>query len=198
MMNEGKSGQVQQMQADGTVQWISPKFIAYDPATNVEILSYRKCLALPKIKFSPQFLKDKKLAYQTSNSACFDVFADVERDTWIRSGDRFLCPTGMYLSEEDMLYTSFNTDTMNAVLNIRPRSGLSLKHGIILGGGEVDRDYLYPNEIKVILINTSTTAYCVTNGERIAQARWTLTIQALGVDVMDVERVSGFGSTSSV
>ena len=159
--------------------------------------SYQNCLALPKIKFIPKFLTDQKLAYQTSNSACFDIYADIERDFWISSGARFLCSTGLYLSEEEMMHTTFDATIMNAVLNIRPRSGLSWKQGIILGGGEVDCDYLFPNEIKVILINTSNTACCIMKGDRIAQARWNLTIKALGVDVLDVERTAGFGSTNT-
>jgi dUTPase len=62
--------------------------------------------------------------------------------------------------------------------------------------GEVDSDYR--EEIKVVLMNQGAESVILKPGDRIAQARWTLTLPAPGVKVKNDLRVSGFGSTGGI
>jgi dUTP pyrophosphatase len=96
--------------------------------------------------------------YQTSGSAGLDLLANLEDSIEILPGKTALIPTGLFF--EMPVY-------MEA--QVRPRSGLALKHGITVlnSPGTIDSDYR--GEVKVILINHSETPFVVNNGERIAQ-----------------------------
>ncbi len=126
--------------------------------------------------------------YQTLHSAGMDIHAFLERDIEIKPLQRMIVPTGLYVE----LPVGFEAQ-------IRPRSGLAIKHGITVLNtpGTIDADYR--GEIKVILINLSSNTFVIKDGERIAQMVVSKheTIHWNPVDVLHVsERKSGgFGST---
>lgn len=97
-------------------------------------------------------------AYQTELSAGMDLHAHLNASVVIKSGYRDLIPTGLFVE----LPEGFEAQ-------IRPRSGLALKHGITVlnSPGTIDADYR--GEIKVLLINLGQEDFIVQPGERIAQ-----------------------------
>ena len=99
-------------------------------------------------------------AYETGHAAGMDLRAAVAEDAPVRlePGARALIPTGIAIA----LPEGFEAQ-------VRPRSGLALKHGItcLNSPGTVDADYR--GELKVILINHGEEAFEVRRGERIAQ-----------------------------
>ncbi len=129
-------------------------------------------------------------AYETTQAAGMDIRAAVPVDepVVLEAGTRRLIETGITLA----LPAGFEAQ-------IRPRSGLAIKHGItcLNTPGTIDSDYR--GEIKVILINLGKEAFTVNRGERIAQMVIAPVIQAeiMQVDVLDeTDRGSGgFGST---
>ena len=96
--------------------------------------------------------------YQTENSAGVDIRASLDEDLVLKAGEFKLVRTGIYLE----IPSSYE-------VQIRARSGLSIKHGIGLvnGIGTIDSDYR--GEIKVPLINFSKEDFTIENGMRIAQ-----------------------------
>lgn len=127
-------------------------------------------------------------AYETALAAGMDLAAAVEQEIVLQPGDRVLVPTGLAIA----LPAGFEAQ-------VRPRSGLAVRHGITVlnSPGTVDADYR--GEIKVPLINHGQEAFTISPGSRIAQlviARHA-TIQWQEVNVLDeTERgVGGFGST---
>jgi deoxyuridine 5'-triphosphate nucleotidohydrolase len=86
-------------------------------------------------------------------------------------------------------------------LQIRPRSGLALNHGLLVANspGTVDEDYR--GEIKVILLNTGDAAFTVTRGLRIAQAVLAPVTRAVWREVEALDETArgsgGFGSTGT-
>lgn len=122
-------------------------------------------------------------SYQTDGAAGMDVRACLETPVTLGPLERALIPTGLYVSIE----TGYE-------IQIRARSGLSLKHGIALanGIGTVDSDYR--GEIGVILVNLSDEPYQITDGDRIAQLVVAKVEKALLVEVdilSDTERSDG-------
>lgn len=119
----------------------------------------------------------------TRKSAGYDLFAN--ETVTIPSKDRVLVKTGITCTMGD-----------NEYLAIVPRSGLAIKSGITVLNtpGVVDADY-YPNEIGVILYNTTDEDIVVVTGNRIAQAIL-CEYKTMGVDnVKNTERLGGFGYT---
>src|SRR5271166_3118928 len=98
-------------------------------------------------------------AYATAGAAGMDLLAAVESPVTIEPGKRALIPTGLAVA----LPPGYE-------LQIRPRSGLALRHGITLPNtpGTIDEDYR--GEIAVIVLNTGSESYVVERGARIAQA----------------------------
>ncbi len=96
--------------------------------------------------------------YATSQSAGMDLRANLDGPVVLRPLERRLIPTGLHIA----LPPGFEAQ-------VRPRSGLALKHGITVLNtpGTVDADYR--GEIGVVLINLSDTDFVVNDGERIAQ-----------------------------
>lgn len=96
--------------------------------------------------------------YETEASAGMDLRANLAEDVIIKPMQRTLIPTGLFIE----LPTGFEAQ-------IRPRSGLALKHGITIlnSPGTIDADYR--GEVKILLINFSDTDFEVKNGDRIAQ-----------------------------
>jgi len=137
--------------------------------------------------------------YQTEQSSCFDIHAD--EDIEVPSKGLAIVRTGLYLTmEEAAHFINLNPAVMNIALVLKERSGLASK-GICLGGGEIDRDYLVENnpenEIRIILINNSDFPFCAKVGTRICQAKWELVLRDPFLDVKNIKRTSGFGSTGT-
>lgn len=126
--------------------------------------------------------------YQTENSAGVDIRASLDEDLVLKAGEFKLVSTGIYLE----IPSSYE-------VQIRARSGLSIKHGIGLvnGIGTIDSDYR--GEIKVPLINFSKEDFNIENGMRIAQM---VLSKYEKIDFEEVDELSdserqdgGFGST---
>lgn len=97
-------------------------------------------------------------AYETVASAGMDLRADLDNPVKIRSLERVLIPTGLFIE----LPLGFEAQ-------VRPRSGLAIRHGVTVLNtpGTIDADYR--GEIKVIMINLSQDPYTIRDGDRIAQ-----------------------------
>lgn len=96
--------------------------------------------------------------YMTEHAAGMDLFAAVDEEVILNPGERKLIPTGIALEIPD----GFEGQ-------IRPRSGLALRHGITLVNtpGTIDADYR--GEVGILLINLGDEPFNVKRGERIAQ-----------------------------
>lgn len=97
-------------------------------------------------------------SYATVNSAGMDLRADIDEDIVLKPLERKLILTNLYIQ----LPTGYEAQ-------IRPRSGLALKHGITVLNtpGTIDSDY--SGNVGVILINLSDTPFVIKDGERICQ-----------------------------
>ena len=141
---------------------------------------------LPVINTSPYKLPN----YATSSSAGLDLRANIKKPVYLNPFQRILIPTGLKIS----LPEKFEGQ-------IRPRSGLAIKHGITVlnSPGTIDSDY--KGEVGVILINLSDEKYKIKPGDRIAQmvissfsnVKWKL-VDDIG---QSKRGKSGFGSTGS-
>ncbi|MDE2334573.1 MAG: dUTP diphosphatase [Rhodospirillales bacterium] len=98
-------------------------------------------------------------SYATHAAAGLDLLAAVAEPVTLAPGARTLVPTGLAIA----LPAGYE-------LQVRPRSGLALRHGIMLANspGTIDEDYR--GEIGVIVINAGSEAFTITRGMRIAQA----------------------------
>jgi len=127
-------------------------------------------------------------AYETKASAGMDLRADLSEDIVLKPLERTLIPTGLRI-ELPIGYEA----------QVRPRSGLSAKHGITVlnSPGTIDADYR--GEIKVILINLSNEDFTIKHGERIAQMVIAKHETALFTEVSEVSQTErgegGFGHT---
>ena len=127
-------------------------------------------------------------AYATEAAAGMDLRANLSEPVTLKPLERRLIPTGLFI-ELPVGYEA----------QIRPRSGLALKHGITVlnSPGTIDADYR--GEIGVILVNLSTTDVVVADGERICQMVIARHEQAEWVEVTELaasERgAGGFGHT---
>lgn len=97
-------------------------------------------------------------ARETASSAGMDLRANLSEMVVITPMERKLIPTGLFM-ELPVGYEA----------QIRPRSGLALKHGVTIlnSPGTIDADYR--GEVKILLINLSDTDFNISNGDRIAQ-----------------------------
>jgi dUTP pyrophosphatase len=97
-------------------------------------------------------------AYATEGSSGLDLRANIEAEIVLQPLERTLVPTGLFI-ELPLGYEA----------QVRPRSGLAIKHGItcLNSPGTVDADYR--GELKVVLINLSNEPQAIHPGERIAQ-----------------------------
>jgi len=128
--------------------------------------------------------------YATALSAGMDLLAAVEAEITLAPGERRLIPSGIAIALP-----------AGVEAQVRPRSGLALKHGITVlnAPGTIDADYR--GEIGVILINLSQEPFTIQRGDRIAQlvmaahaqARWRV------VEALDdsTRGAGGFGSTGT-
>ena len=97
-------------------------------------------------------------AYATTQSAGMDIRANLSEPVELKPLERKLIPTGLYIALPD-----------GYEAQMRPRSGLAIKHGITLLNtpGTIDADYR--GEIGVILVNLSNEPFVINDGERICQ-----------------------------
>jgi dUTP pyrophosphatase len=126
--------------------------------------------------------------YGSAGAAAVDLVAAVTNPVELVPGGRAAIPTGLMVALPE-----------GHELQVRPRSGLALKHGLLVANtpGTVDEDYR--GEIKVILLNAGAELFTVVRGMRIAQAvlapvtriRWQATESLDGT----ARGVEGFGST---
>ena len=129
-------------------------------------------------------------SYGTEGAAGMDLRAAISEDLVLSPGERHLVPTGIAVA----LPHGFECQ-------VRPRSGLAMKHGISMvnNPGTVDADYR--GEVGVILINHGDTPFTITRGERIAQiviARYERIAWSEVEELPATDRGSGgFGSTGS-
>lgn len=128
--------------------------------------------------------------YGTDNSAGLDLIAAVDTSVNLKPGDRFLVPCGIVIAIPEGYEGQ-----------LRPRSGLALKHGITLlnAPGTVDADYR--GEIKAIIINHGQEPFVIERGMRIAQLIIAPYSKISWCEVTDItaqnknHRGGGFGST---
>ena len=145
-----------------------------DPVVNVQRLPHGADLPLP--------------SYATAQSAGLDLMAAVAGEVTLAPGARQLVPTGLAIA----LPAGFEAQ-------VRPRSGLALKHGITVlnSPGTIDADYR--GEVQVLLINHGQAPFTIKRGDRIAQMVVAPVTQIAwnSVERLDeTERgVGGYGST---
>ncbi len=126
--------------------------------------------------------------YATAQSAGMDLRANIDAPITLRPMERQLIPTGLYIA----LPEGFEAQ-------VRPRSGLALKHGITVLNtpGTIDADYR--GELKVLLVNFSNTNFVINAGERVAQmviARYEKVDFEQVTELDDTERgAGGYGHT---
>lgn len=126
--------------------------------------------------------------YATTASAGMDIRAYIDQPIILKPLERILIPTGLYI-ELPQGYEA----------QIRPRSGLAIKHGITVLNtpGTIDADYR--GEIRVILVNLSTKEFEIKDGERICQMIIAAHEQAEWIEVDELNETErgtgGFGHT---
>jgi dUTP pyrophosphatase len=129
-------------------------------------------------------------AYATPGAAGMDLLAAVTAPVVIAPGGRALVPTGLRIALPP-----------DHELQVRPRSGLALKHGVTMPNtpGTVDEDYR--GELQVIVLNAGTEPFTVERGMRIAQAVVAPVVRATWREVAELPETArgagGFGSTGT-
>jgi deoxyuridine 5'-triphosphate nucleotidohydrolase len=152
--------------------------VSHDPGMNIPIQVHR----LPHADGLPL------PTYATEGAAGMDLLAAVAENVTIAPGQRALIPTGLTIA----LPPGYE-------LQIRPRSGLALRHGIVLPNspGTIDEDYR--GEVGVIVLNTGDASFVVERGMRIAQAVLAPVSRAVWQEVAALDTTAratgGFGST---
>lgn len=127
-------------------------------------------------------------AYGTPDSAGADLAAHLDAALVLSPGERRLVPTGLRVEIPP-----------GYELQVRPRSGLALEHGVTVlnSPGTIDADYR--GEIKVLLVNLGEGPFTVNPGDRIAQAVLAPVTRAEFVTAERLDRsgrgAGGFGST---
>jgi dUTP pyrophosphatase len=126
--------------------------------------------------------------YETEQAAGLDLRADIEGELVLQPMERRAVPTGLAL-----------TLPPGHEGQVRPRSGLALRHGVTLlnAPGTVDADYR--GEVQVILVNLSREPFTLRRGDRVAQlvVAPVTAVELREVEVLDVTArgANGFGST---
>jgi dUTP pyrophosphatase len=129
-------------------------------------------------------------AYETAGSAGMDLRAAVGEEVALQPGEIRFIPTGVAIS----LPEGFEAQ-------IRPRSGLALRHGVgmVNTPGTIDSDYR--GEIGLILINWGTRPFTIRRGERIAQMVVSRAWKAVMIEVDELDMTSrgegGFGHSGT-
>jgi dUTP pyrophosphatase len=128
--------------------------------------------------------------YATAGAAGLDLLAAVQAPLVLAPGQRALVPTGLAIA----LPPGYE-------LQVRPRSGLALKNGIVLPNspGTIDEDYR--GELQVIVMNAGSEPFTVERGMRIAQAVLAPVVRLAWTEVEVLDETGrgagGFGSTGT-
>jgi dUTP pyrophosphatase len=128
-------------------------------------------------------------AYATTGAAGMDVVSAEDVD--IAPGARHAVATGLAMA----IPAGFE-------IQVRPRSGLALKHGVTVPNtpGTIDSDYR--GELKVILINLGAETFSIRRGDRVAQLVLAPVTQASWLEVEELDETArgagGFGSTGGI
>lgn len=144
-----------------------------------------------KVKFKKLNEKVKLPCYQTDGAAGMDICAFLDEPVTLKTLERKLIPTGLKME----LPHGYEAQ-------VRPRSGMSIKHGITLVNcvGTIDEDYR--GEVCVPVINLSTEDFTINSGDRIAQIIISPVTKAqvdVAEELSDTQRgEGGFGSTGRV
>ena len=126
--------------------------------------------------------------YATPQSAGMDLRANIDSPVTLRPMERRLIPTGLYIA----LPPGYEAQ-------VRPRSGLALKHGVTVLNtpGTIDADYR--GEVMVLLVNLSDKDFVVEDGERVAQMVVARHEQGQWVEVEELDATErgagGYGHT---
>ena len=129
-------------------------------------------------------------SYATAGSAGMDLVAAIDAPIGIPPGGRALVPTGLRVALP-----------AGHELQIRPRSGLALRHGVLVANspGTVDEDFR--GEVQVILLNAGSEPVTIARGQRIAQAVLAPVVRAALREVESLDATArgegGFGSTGA-
>lgn len=129
-------------------------------------------------------------AYATEGAAGMDLLAAVTEPMAIAPGGRALVPTGLCVA----LPRGYE-------LQIRPRSGLALRHGVMLPNapGTIDEDYR--GEIGIIVMNAGDAPFVIERGMRIAQGVLAPVVRGAWVEYAELDETTrgagGFGSTGT-
>ena len=150
-------------------------------------MSYHPAIQLRRLQ--PERDMDIPLpAYMTPLAAGMDVCAAIETDQHLAPGEIALIPTGLAIAIPK-----------GYEVQVRPRSGLAIKHGISIvnAPGTIDADYR--GEVKIGLINLSANPYTIHRGDRIAQLIVQQVYQAIVTLVNELDKTErnegGFGHT---
>ena len=141
-----------------------------------------------KIKKAPHFEGNELPHYASEHAAGMDVRAAIKEPITISPGERKMIPTGLHFE----LPVGYE-------MQLRPRSGLALKHGISMVNtpGTLDADYR--GELNILLINHGKETWTCTPNERIAQMIFAPVTRAkleLVEELTETQRgTGGFGST---
>ena len=137
------------------------------------------------VKLSPEAQLPE---YKSEGASGADLFAYIENEVVLKPGERCLVPTGVAVQ------LPFGYE-----LQVRPRSGLALKHGVTVLNtpGTVDSDYR--GELQVLLVNFGGEDFRLQKGDRIAQAVISKVERVIFEEVLSLNETkrgtSGYGST---
>lgn len=142
-------------------------------------------------KIQVKVIKEKNIElpkYETEGSAGMDVRANIKEPIILKSLDRILISTGLKVAIPE-----------GYEIQVRPRSGLAIKHGITMlnSPGTIDSDYR--GELKVIVVNLSNEDYTIKPNERIGQLVLNKIEQIEFIEVQELDDTErgegGFGHT---
>ncbi len=141
-----------------------------------------------KIVVHGSFESGRTPVYSSAQASGADIQAYLSEPLVLKAGQRGIVPTGITLEIPE-----------GYEAQIRPRSGLAIKHGITVlnSPGTIDADYR--GEVKIILVNTGDTDFTINTGDRIAQIVFSPVIHAEfypNARLSETDRgEGGFGST---
>ncbi len=140
-------------------------------------------------RFRPEKDKDLDLpVYHSALAAGMDIEAGIDEPLTLEPGFIAMVPTGFGVSIPP-----------GYEIQVRPRSGLAIKHGVTVvnAPGTIDADYR--GEIKVGLVNLGSSSYTINRGDRIAQLILAPVCRAVVSEVLDLDsterQAGGFGHT---
>ena len=140
------------------------------------------------VKFKKMFEDVILPTYVTEGSAGMDLRAYIEEDVILLPKERMMISTGLQMALPE-----------GYEAQIRPRSGMAIKHGITVINSPATIDSDYRGEIKVCLVNLSNEEFVITHGMRIAQmviAEYAILEAIITDDLDETDRgEGGFGST---